>query len=193
MRPAGGRRRHRRTAGRDGRVRAATTELIVVDRNSGLAISGFDPVAYFVDGVATPRQGRLEASFAGAVWRFRNEGNRAAFMADPEVYMPRFGGYDPVGVARGVAVPGDPRLWVLFGERLYLFSTPEGRERFVADADADRLRGRGALQVADGQASVASPISLVICHSDRSPAARAPTDRPRRRRPGAESFRRSRP
>ena len=33
----------------------------------------------------------------GAIWRFRNEGNRAAFAADPEVYMPRFGGYDPVG------------------------------------------------------------------------------------------------
>ncbi len=69
------------------------------------------------------------ASFAGAVWRFRNEGNRGAFAADPDVYMPRFGGYDPIGVARGVAVAGDPRLWTVVGERLYLFSTPEDRDR----------------------------------------------------------------
>ena len=38
-----------------------------------------------------------------AVWRFRNEGNRAAFAEHPEVYLPRFGGYDPVTIARGVS------------------------------------------------------------------------------------------
>src|SRR6266508_3574524 len=106
-------------------IRAATTEYIVVDRNSGLAINGFDPVAYFIDGVASLGKGDFEASFAGAVWRFRNEGNRGAFIADPDIYMPQFGGYDPIGVARGVAIAGEPRLWVLSGERLYLFSTPE--------------------------------------------------------------------
>ena len=116
-------------------IRAATTEYLVVDRNSGLAISGFDPVAYFIDGVASLGKGDFEASFAGAVWRFRNEGNRGAFMADPDIYMPRFGGYDPIGVARGVAVAGDPRLWTLSGERLYLFSTPEGRDLFASDAE----------------------------------------------------------
>ena len=80
------------------RVEAATGELVVVDRHTGLAISGFDPVAYFID-TPSPGRGEFEATFAGAVWRFRNAGNRAAFVADPEVYMPRFGGYDPVAVA----------------------------------------------------------------------------------------------
>jgi len=116
-------------------IRAATTEYIVVDRNSGLAINGFDPVAYFIAGVATLGKSDFEASFAGAVWRFRNEGNRGAFIADPDIYMPRFGGYDPIGVARGVAIAGDPRLWTLSGERLYLFSTPEGRDLFLGDAE----------------------------------------------------------
>ncbi len=118
-----------------GMIRAATTEYLVVDRNSGLAISGFDPVAYFIEGVASLGKGEFEASFAGAVWRFRNEGNRGAFIADPDTYMPRFGGYDPVEVARGVAIPGDPRLWTLSGERLYLFATPESRELFAGDAE----------------------------------------------------------
>ena len=91
-----------------GPIGAATTERIVVDRNSGLAISGFDPVAYFTDAKPLPGKGEYEQAVAGAVWRFRSAGNRAAFKADPDVYMPRFGGYDPVGVARGVAVPGNP-------------------------------------------------------------------------------------
>src|SRR5262252_3069351 len=108
----------------------AATERIVVDWHTGLALGGFDPVAYFVDGNAVRGKGDFEHSFAGVVWRFRNEGNRAAFAANPEVYMPRFGGYDPVAVARGVGVPGDPRLWLIVENRLYLFYTPEARTAF---------------------------------------------------------------
>jgi hypothetical protein len=119
-----------------GPIAAATTEHVVVDRNTGLAILGFDPVAYFTDGAALAGKGDFELSFVGAVWRFRNPGNRAAFAADPDVYMPRYGGYDPVGVARGVAVPGDPRLWLLAGHRLYLFYTAEARAAFAASEDA---------------------------------------------------------
>jgi hypothetical protein len=118
-----------------GPIGAATTEQIVVDRNSGLAISGFDPVAYFTDAQALQGKGEFEQVVAGAAWRFRSEGNSAAFKADPEVYMPRFGGYDPVDIARGVAVPGNPRLWVISGERLYLFYSTETKEEFAADRD----------------------------------------------------------
>jgi len=116
-------------------IRAVTGERIVIDRFSGLAISGFDPVAYFTDGAALPGKGAFEQVVAGAPWRFRNAGNQAAFAADPEVYMPRFGGYDPLGVARGVAVPGNPQLWLVRGERLYLFYTPEARDQFAGDPD----------------------------------------------------------
>jgi hypothetical protein len=86
-----------------GPIGAATTERVVIDRFSGLAISGFDPVAYFTDAKPLQGKGEFEQVVAGAVWRFLNAGNSAAFKADPHVYMPRFGGYDPVGVARGVA------------------------------------------------------------------------------------------
>jgi hypothetical protein len=119
-------------------VHAATTERIVADRHTGLAISGFDPVAYFID--AVPRMGIAdhELASAGVTWRFRNEGNMAAFVADPEIYSPQFGGYDPVGVARGVAAAGHPQLWLIHQHRLYLFQSAETRERFSADPDAVR-------------------------------------------------------
>jgi hypothetical protein len=112
---------------------AQTTEQVVVDRHSGLAIYGFDAVAYFTDGRASRGRGDLEFPFAGAVWRFRNEGNRAAFVGHPEVYMPRFGGYDPLSLARGVAAPGHPELWVLAEGHLYLFQTPDSRNAFRTD------------------------------------------------------------
>ena len=66
---------------------AAAPEPLVVNPNTGLALSGFDPVAYFTDG--KPQFGRPELEFRnnGAVWRFRNEGDRAAFADHPEVYI----------------------------------------------------------------------------------------------------------
>ena len=114
-------------------LRAATDERIVVNPATGLAISGFDPVAYFTDGA--PKFGRpdMELSLAGTVWRFRNEGNRAAFADHPEVYMPRFGGYDPVAVARGTWVAGHPQFWAVVGGRLYLFYSETARAAFAAD------------------------------------------------------------
>lgn len=111
---------------------AATTERVVSDRYTGLALGGFDPVAYFTD--ARPVQGDpdFELSAAGVVWRFSNEGNRVEFAAHPEVYGPQFGGYDPVDVARGVAYAGSPRYWLVMGQRLYLFGRADSRDAFAA-------------------------------------------------------------
>ena len=114
-------------------LRAATTERVVVDRHTGLAIYGIDPVAYFTERKPIAGREEFEHRFAGAVWRFDNDGNRAAFAADPEVYMPRYGGYDPVGIARGVSTAGYPDLWVVHDERLYFFYTAEARQAFIGN------------------------------------------------------------
>ena len=74
----------------------------------------------------------FEAAQAGAVWRFRNEGNRASFVAHPEIYGPQFGGYDPVDVARGVTLAGNPRFFAVVGQRLYLFGIEAHRDAFAA-------------------------------------------------------------
>ena len=88
-------------------AQAATTERVVVNRYSGLAIEGFDPVAYFTESMAAQGLPDFEAREAGAVWRFRNQGNRASFVAHPEIY-----GVDPdaVGSARLVTFNAIPHL-----------------------------------------------------------------------------------
>ncbi len=115
-------------------ARAGLTQRIVVDWHSGLAIGGYDPVAYFTDGKPIAGSPGLELRYDGIVWRFCNVGNRAAFAGHPDVYMPQYGGYDPVSVAHGVAVAGDPDLWAIAGERLFLFYNRVQREKFLADS-----------------------------------------------------------
>jgi hypothetical protein len=52
--------------------RAATTETLVVDRHTGLAIGGYDPVAFYTDGQPVSGSPDFELEYAGAVWRFCN-------------------------------------------------------------------------------------------------------------------------
>jgi hypothetical protein len=106
---------------------------VVVNRFSGLAIDGFDPVAYFTDAVAAKGAADVEAAENGAIWRFRNEANRAAFVARPDIYGPQFGGYDPIEVARGKAIAGRAQLWLISSGRLYLFSREESLTAFAAN------------------------------------------------------------
>jgi len=115
------------------RAQVATTERIVTNRFSGLAIEGYDPLAYFIDGRPEAGLPEFEVAQGGAVWRFRNEGNRTSFIAHPDVYGPQFGGYDPVDLARGVTVAGNPHFWLITGQRLYLFVAEDNRDSFAAN------------------------------------------------------------
>ena len=122
---------------------AAADERVVVDWHTGLAIDGYDPVAFFTDGKPLQGSPDLELRQGGVIWRFVNVGNRAAFAAAPKVYTPQYGGYDPIGVARGLAVAGNPNLWLIQGQRLFLFYDGARRQKFIGDpsrviASADR-------------------------------------------------------
>src|SRR5579863_8631076 len=113
--------------------RAATTERIVADWHTGLAINGYDPVAFYTDGKPVPGSADIELSYAGAIWRFSNTGNRDEFAARPDVYLPQFGGYDPIGVSRGVAVAGNPNLWLIASGHLFLFYDRRRLDMFATD------------------------------------------------------------
>ncbi len=99
----------------------STSAQFWTDRATGLAIAGHDPVAYFTEGRARLGKPQFEMAWRGVTWRFASSGNMSAFKAHPAIYAPQFGGYDAFGVARGVTGPGNPKIWIIEKERLYLF------------------------------------------------------------------------
>ena len=86
----------------------------------GVAIRGYDPVAYFRDG--RPRQGKPEftARHGGASWRFASAEHKALFEADPERYLPAYGGFCAYGTSRGYLVKIEPEAWSIVDGTLYL-------------------------------------------------------------------------
>jgi len=87
----------------------------------GVAIHGYDPVAYHVDGAAVRGDPAIAAEHAGATWRFASEANREKFRAGPERYAPAYGGWCAWAMADGEFVDVDPASFLIEDGRLLLF------------------------------------------------------------------------
>ena len=110
---------------------------------SGLAASGYDPVAYFREGRPVEGRGEFEFEWNGATWRFANADNLAAFSADPEKFAPQYGGYCAWAVSQGYTASSDPEAWRIVAGKLYLNNSKSVQSTWTQDipgniAKADR-------------------------------------------------------
>jgi YHS domain-containing protein len=90
---------------------------IFVDE-AGVAINGYDPVSYF-NGARSVGDPAFVSTLNGAVFRFANAQNKAAFDADPAAYAPQYGGYCAYGAAKGAKFSTDPETGVVVDGKLY--------------------------------------------------------------------------
>lgn len=109
---------------------------------AGVAIGGYDAVAFFREGAAERGQRRHAVMWKGVTWRFASAASRARFEANPRAYAPVYGGYCAYAMSRGVLAPGDPQLWVISEGRLYLLNNPDARQLWLADQAALIARAR---------------------------------------------------
>lgn len=89
---------------------------------SGLAIQGYDPVAYFTEHKAVKGKREWALSYSGVVYYFSSEANKELFRAHPEKYEPEYGGWCAYAMgAKGEKVEIDPKTFKLVNGKLYLF------------------------------------------------------------------------
>jgi YHS domain-containing protein len=89
------------------------------DRN-GLAIDGYDPVAYFAEGRPVRGVAEFEHTWNGTKYRFVSAANRDRFAKDPEAFAPQYGGFCSYAVSRGYTADIDPLAWAVVDGKLYL-------------------------------------------------------------------------
>jgi YHS domain-containing protein len=99
----------------------------------GLAIHGYDPVAYFTDGKAVAGDAALTAAHDGATYRFASAAHRDAFIADPGRYLPQYGGYCAYGTSISKKFDGDPNAWKVVDGKLYLNFNPDVQRKWLED------------------------------------------------------------
>jgi len=100
----------------------------------GLAIRGYDPVAYFMQGKAAEGNADFVATHDGATYRFASAEHRDLFVADPAKYAPQFGGYCAYGVSKGKLFKIDPEAFNIVDGRLLMQYDKKVAKTFAKDA-----------------------------------------------------------
>ena len=86
----------------------------------GVALRGYDAVAYFTENEAVMGDSAISYQWRGASWQFSSVEHRIEFAADPARYAPQFGGYCAFAVAQGTTADGDPQQWAIVKDKLYV-------------------------------------------------------------------------
>lgn len=99
----------------------------------GIAIKGYDAVAYFLDGEPVKGVKEFSHSWQGAEWCFKNQTNLDIFKADPEKYTPQFGGYCAYGASENHKSPTEPAAFTIVNNKLYLNYNQKVKELWIKD------------------------------------------------------------
>ena len=121
----------------------ATSHTGLVNAPDGIAIKGYDPVAYFTEGQPVLGDPQIQAELDGATWQFTTPEHRSAFLAHPTRYEPEYGGFCAYGASKGLKTDIDPAAFSIIGGRLYLNANIDVRAKWrnnllSAIAKADR-------------------------------------------------------
>jgi YHS domain-containing protein len=99
---------------------SAAAPIAPTNTENGLAVKGYDPVAYFRVGEAVRGEAEFSATYEGATYRFASAEDRALFVASPARYVPQYGGYCALAMALDSIADIDPEEWAIVGGKLYL-------------------------------------------------------------------------
>jgi len=113
-----------------------------VDSN-GLAIKGYDPVAYFT--MSKPVKGKKEftVNYKGNKWALSSDVHKQAFLANPEAYLPQYGGFCAFAASKNSIAKTDPEAWTIHNNKLYLNYSKSVRSIWVKDKPGNIIKADG--------------------------------------------------
>lgn len=86
----------------------------------GLALQGYDPVAYFTENKPVKGSTEFTAAYKGATYHFASAEHKAAFEKDPAKYEPQFGGFCGYAASINKLAPIQPEFFQVLNGRLVL-------------------------------------------------------------------------
>jgi YHS domain-containing protein len=110
---------------------APAKELLNLE--NGVAIQGYDPVAFFTDNRPVKGNATFESEYRGAKYHFASAEHKAAFDKEPAKYESQFGGYCAYGASRGKTVPIKIETWEIVNGRLLLQYDLDVKSKFDKD------------------------------------------------------------
>jgi YHS domain-containing protein len=118
---------------------AKDKQLVNTDTN-GVALHGYDPVAYFTEHAAVKGEDRHRASYNGATYYFASDANKKLFQRDPAKFAPQYGGYCAMAVSMGQLEDADPTMFVVHQDKLLVQRNEKAHQMFMSNVDANHRR-----------------------------------------------------
>ncbi|WP_281033430.1 MULTISPECIES: YHS domain-containing (seleno)protein [unclassified Mesorhizobium] len=102
----------------------------------GVALMGYDTVAYFTEGKAVKGSDEFSYEWLGTPWHFASKEHQEMFMSEPAKYAPQYGGYcaGEVAGSGSVTVNIDPEAFKIIDEKLYLIYDQGNADAFADNA-----------------------------------------------------------
>lgn len=119
---------------------ASGPKTLVSKNREGLALQGYDPVAYFTDQKPVKGDARFVATHEGATYRFASAAHRDMFVANPASYAPAFGGYCGYAASIDRLSPISPEFFQIIGGRLILQHNQKALDKWNAALDANVIK-----------------------------------------------------
>ena len=98
------------------------------NQKNGIAIQGYDPVAYFENSKAIEGKKEIIAKYNDVTYQFSSESNKVLFLKNPAQYEPQFGGYCAYGMSNGYRAPIQTEAFTIVDNKLYLNYNLEVKE-----------------------------------------------------------------
>lgn len=118
----------------------ANTATRRINHRGGVALRGFDTVAWHAERRPIRGTADFQAQWGGTTWHFASAAHLARFEADPAAHAPRYGGFCAFGVAEGYKVDFDPDAWHIEGGALYLNYDRGVQRRWLRDIPGNIAR-----------------------------------------------------
>ena len=115
---------------------AADKTLLNLDKE-GIAIQGYDPVAFFTDNKPVKGDPKFASIYKGATYYFASVEHRDTFNKDPKKYEPQFGGYCAYAVSKGKIAPVEIEAFAIVNGRLLMQYDKSIREKFAVDSQGN--------------------------------------------------------
>jgi YHS domain-containing protein len=106
---------------------------VATDGAPHLMLKGHDVVAYFTLGRHALGRAEFASRYADVDFHFASAEHKALFDANPEKYLPRFGGYCANGIAYGIPWGGDADTWLIIDGKLTIFGGQFSKDAFMLD------------------------------------------------------------
>jgi len=103
----------------------------------GVAIMGYDTVAYFTEGKAVKGSDKFTYDWLGTPWHFASKKHQDMFISEPEKYAPQFGGYcaPEVAITGTATINIDPEAFKIIDGKLYLVYDAMSAQFFKDNAE----------------------------------------------------------